>query len=64
MPLDNPQKSVNIAVLDLKSKLDSYKSFLESESWEKQNEACNVIRQGLKYNADRFTQQTIGQTIQ
>ena len=60
IPLDNPQKSVNMAVLDLQSKCirKPQTLLLESENWEKQNEALNVIRQGLKYNSDRFNAQT------
>ena len=55
IPLDNPQKSVNMAVLDLQSKYSAgLIPILESDNWEKQNEALNVIRQGLKYNSDRF----------
>ena len=56
IPLDNPSKSVNLALLDLQSKcIHSFIYNLENQNWEKQLESCNVLRQALKFNPEKFT---------
>ncbi len=33
--------------------------YLENQNWEKQLESCNVLRQALKFNPEKFTPQSI-----
>ena len=49
-PIENPQKALSIALLDLQG---------GSNNWEKQNQACNVLRQLLRFNPETFTASVI-----